>query len=292
MTGSSDTFSVISDATYGDFKISLPGDKEYQVISSAAGFASSKPRKIKTVVKATQTFKDNLRSLGMLSGTVVSDGSVISGANISLVSAASDEVIATGKSSLQGYFEIRRIPDGDYLIRAGKEGFVLDSIEGPDSLKVSDGKSTPVSTVIHLKPGTKTIKWFVAGEGAFSGSVKIQSPIQKTLSHSDSLTKSGAGAYVVTADAKDNSIIDLAMHRFFVADSETVHIDTLQMDVKHNAPDTLTPVKGTVRLELSSGEDLDSVILYYRDFNSSAYISRKDNSRSDSFLHCATQGWK
>jgi hypothetical protein len=114
-TGSSDTFSVISDATYGDFKISLPGDKEYQVISSAAAFASGKPRKIKTMIKATQTFKDTLRSLGMLSGTVVSDGSVISGATISLVSAASGEVIATGKSSLQGYFEIRRIPDGDFF---------------------------------------------------------------------------------------------------------------------------------------------------------------------------------
>lgn len=282
-TGSSDTFSVISDATYGDFKISLPGDKEYQVISSAAGFASGKPRKIKTMIKATQTFKDTLRSLGMLSGTVVSDGSVISGATISLVSAASGEVIATGKSSLQGYFEIRRIPDGDFLIRAGKDGFVLDSIEGPDSLKVSDGKSTPVSAVIHLKPGSKTIKWFVAGSGSFNGSVKIQSPIQKTLSHSDSLTKSGSGAYVVTADAKDNSIIDLASHRFFVADSETVHIDTLQMDVKHKATDTLSLVKGTVRLELISAKDLDSVILYYRDFNSSVYLSRKDNTRSDSY---------
>jgi hypothetical protein len=54
------------------------------------------------------------------------------------------------------------------------------------------------------------------------GSVKIQSPIQKNSPHSDSLTKSGSGAYVVTADAKDNSIIDLASHRFFVADSETV----------------------------------------------------------------------
>jgi hypothetical protein len=54
-----------------------------------------------------------------------------------------------------------------FLIRAGKDGFVLDSIEGPDSLKVSDGKSTPVSAVIHLKPGSKTIKWFVAGSGSF-----------------------------------------------------------------------------------------------------------------------------
>ena len=52
------------------------------------------------------------------------------------------------------------------------------------------------------------------------------------------------------------------------------------MDVKHNAPDTLTPVKGQWRTEFR--EDLDSVILYYRDFNSSVY-KRKDNSRSDSY---------
>jgi hypothetical protein len=55
------------------------------------------------------------------------------------------------------------------------------------------------------------------------------------------------------------------------------------MDVKHKATDTLSLVNGTVRLELISAKDLDSVILYYRDFNSSVYLSRKDNTRSDSY---------
>ena len=102
-TGSSDTFSV-SDATYGDFKMP-PATKSIRLSAPLQALHPVSPVRSRQWSKPHRHSKI-LSQPGNAFRNVVSDGSVISGANISLVSAASDEVIATGKSSLQGYFEI------------------------------------------------------------------------------------------------------------------------------------------------------------------------------------------
>ncbi len=282
--GSSDTFSTLSDATYGDFKISLPGKKKYSVKSTANGFAAKMPCTLQTIAKTTMTFKDTLRGLGMFSGTVFSDGSTTGGVVVSLVDVKDAAVAATGKTSFQGQFEIKNIPDGMYMIMAGKEGFVLDSIDGPDTLEVSNGKCSPAASDIYLEPGSKTLKWHVLSSKKFSGVVKVQSPLRNTVSTTDSIINCGHGLYVINVDSRNTSLLDLAFHRFDVADSQTVHIDTVRMDVTHEPSDTLNPRRGKISLELSSDKSLDSAVLYYRDFSSSSFKSVKNLKPSDSFL--------
>ena len=282
--GSTDTISVISDVTYGDFNVSLPGDKSFLVYSSANGFISKAiPCSLKTQIKTTQAFNDTLQGLGMISGTVKYGISELGNASVSLISVSSGEVVVSGKTSANGHFEMRNIYDGNYMIRAGKDGYILDSIEGPDTLNVSNGKADPAQTVLFMKPGNKTIKWSIAGIENFSGSIKIKSPLQKTLPVSDSLSMSGPGIYVVTVDAAADSLIDLEYHRFNVLDSEMVHVDTVLMDVIHRNSGILTPVNGRVTLKLSSVNVLDSVVLYYKDAVASVFRTARDISSTKSY---------
>jgi len=266
--GSSDSLSVTSDITYGDFRASLPGGKEYLMFASAFGFAyKSTPVVFNAQEKSTQSVFDTLQGLGMVSGTVLasSGGAAISGANITLVSINGNTLSATGKSSFGGSFELRGIPDGEYRFYAGREGLVLDSVSGNDTFTVSNGASDRATVRLYLKPGDKTVRWHMQRNVADSSIIKVQSPLITTVRAGDSLTGAGSGLYLVSVDAKYDSIIDISYHRFIVEDMEVTHVDTVSLDVVSPLHDSLLPQDGKVTLALRSSLPLDSAAIFYKD---------------------------
>ncbi len=263
-----DSFSVVTDNTYGDYKISLPGEQNYIVYSSANGFT---PRSVActlaTKMKTTQVFMDTLQGRGMIHGIVMlsTDRSLKSNVTVNLMSTSTGALIATSKSATNGYFEIKNLVDGKYEIVAGAEGYVLDSIIGSKTIEISDGKATPYRSDILMIPGSKLLRWSILNDTLFEGTVKLQSPLVKSVLIKDSLPNAGHGVYVLGCDAKQPGIIDLSYHRFSVPEDATVYIDTLQMDLRHNAKDTLVPVDGKISVTLTAKSMLDSVYLYYKD---------------------------
>jgi hypothetical protein len=263
-----DSFSVITDNTYGDYKISLPGGQRYIVYSNANGFITRTVLcTLATQMKTTQVFMDTLQGRGMIHGMAMlsTDRSIKAGVTINLMSTSTGELIATSKSASNGYYEIKNLVDGKYEIIAGCEGYVLDSIIGSKIIEISGGKATPYRSDILMIPGSKLLRWTVLNDTAFSGTIKIQSPLVKSLGIKDSLPNAGHGVYVIVCDAKQTGTIDLSYHRFSVREDVTTFNDTIQMDLRHSAKDTLVPVDGKVSITLTATSILDSVYLYYKD---------------------------
>lgn len=277
---SNDTFTCYTDATYGDYKIGLPGNQSYLIQSLATGYAvKTQACTVTTQSKTTLVYNDTIHRLASLSGNVYCSSP--SNVKISLIKEHSTTVTVTGKTLPSGKYEIINIPDGKYTLNVGKDGFVFDSIPGNDTLVVINGKAVPSVMNIYLKPGSKTIKWDVT-PSAFKGAVKIQSPLQKNISTNDSLRMAGAGSYVIAIDAHSDSFVDLSYHYFTVKDTAVVHTDKVTMDVYHTRKDTVYPSEGIVTLTLHSSSDLDSASVFYKDVQSSSFrrhtISQKDKS--------------
>jgi hypothetical protein len=281
-----DSFSVITDNTYGDYKISLPGGQSYIVYSTANGFTTrTAPCTLATQMKTTQVFMDTLQGRGMIHGIAMlsTDRSLKAGVTINLMSTSTGELIATSKSASNGYYEIKNLVDGKYEIVAGCEGYVLDSIIGSKTIEIIGGKSTPYRCDILMIPGSKLIKWSVLNDTLFTGTVKLQSPLVKSIVIQDSLSNAGPGVYVMGCDAKQSHIIDLSYHRFSVPEDATVFIDTIQMDLLHSAKDTLVPVEGKVSVSLTAMSLLDSVYLYYKDPIWTNYLVEKVLRRDSAY---------
>jgi hypothetical protein len=278
-SGTTDTVSVKTDATYGDFKVSIKGGFNYTLLSSATGYVrTSTPQIVEVPIGTNKTVYDTLNGFASISGSVVlkTGNTAIGGCNVNILKIPERNIIASAKSAVDGKFEIRNIPDGVYLINAGKDGYVQDSIAGGDSLQVADGKCNRSTLNFFLKPGNKVIKWYAANDGV----VKIQSPIVKTLTLTDSLNMAGPGYYVVNFDAKADSIIDCSYRKFRVYDSETVHIDTIKLLMKHVRKDSLMPVGGTIPLVVTASDSLDSLTVYYKDAGATDFISAKPSKEN------------
>ena len=275
--GTSDTIVVNSDPTYGDFKASLAGEKTFEMSSTADGFVrDTTPVAFTTTPKSTQTVYDTLQGLGTMPGIMVmaSTGVAVKTASVSLVDLEKGVVISSGKTATDGSFELRSIPDGLYTFRAGKDGIILDSVGGKDTVTFSGGKSGRTSAKLYMKPGDKLIRWHVTGIENAEASIKLQSPLVKTLAAADSLVNAGPGLYILSVDARSDTILDLAYHRFTVADSEITHTDTVDLRVRRTPVDTLEPDHGKVSLTLYSGFLLDSAVLYYKDAVATTFLSK------------------
>ncbi|MCX7726290.1 MAG: carboxypeptidase-like regulatory domain-containing protein, partial [Chitinispirillaceae bacterium] len=282
--GKTDTITVMSHYTYGDFKVSLAGDKKYLMFSRAEGFVKKEnPVIIYTKSRENQKVSDTLRALGYIKGIVKHsvNRNVIGGAEISLIDINTFHIVAKAKSSADGSFEISKIPDGSYIVFAGKQGLVLDSILDKDTIIFSQGKPDRNELQIFLKAGNKTIKWYIKGKNAGQAVVKIISPLVKNIREEDSLIGAGSGTYIVSVDASDNSIVDLSYHRFSVFDEEIVHIDTISIGVIHICKDSIEPQKGKISLSVTADMKMDSAAIFYKDFTASSYkVFKKNNSDS------------
>ncbi len=287
----SDTFVATSDATFGQFSLSLPGNRTFLVSSSAPGYSNTGDGDtIVTVPKSTISFQDTLRSLAVISGKVkMMDGTAEGNVNIVVYDAVQNKIIATTKSLLDGYYEIKGIPDGVYEIKAGRDGLFLDSLFPGKSLLVADGKPEPASHNLFMSPGSKTLKFQINGYSG-SGSIKILSPVVKTVAFKDSLTSAGPGVYNIEADAVADSIIDLSYRSFTLADTVISHSELISFPVVHISADTLKPVAGQVTLKIKSAIQLDSAAVFFRNEGVLNYSSLKNSSPDSVYQFLVTPG--
>jgi Carboxypeptidase regulatory-like domain len=279
-----DTFSAISGATYGNFGVSVPGGHVYKMMSNALGYVSHS-RYLADTLKGgiTISVNDTLGGLGMLSGTVLlsSNRMPVANATVNLITASANQLIASAKSQANGYFEMRNLADGTLLLTTGADGYVTDSIVASDTIYVSSGKTTiegrtdAESLVVFMSAGTKSIRWVVNAGKDTTATIKIQSPLQKSLSPKDTLKNAGAGTYIVSVDGAADSVIDLSYHSFTVANSETFHWDSVALPVSNATSDTVRIVRDTIRLSMRSTAMLDSAICYFRDISALAFDSAK-----------------
>ena len=280
------TFTAATDATYGDYGISVTGNRLYTSTASAAGFIA-KTQRLPELTKpgTTMTYNDTLRSLGMITGTITMSGSgkVIDNATVSLLTPVANQVAASAKSQGNGYFEIRNVADGTYCVKAGAAGFVTDSIRASDTIYVSSGKTTIGAAganglVIFMSPGQKTISWVVIGAGEAidtTATISIQSPLQKIIRPGQSLTAAGYGDYIVSVNAAAASTIDVAYHVFTVQPSEASHVDSVRMSIV-NVTDTALSIRhDSVSVGISSAapDSLDSAQVFYRDIATPGFSS-------------------
>jgi hypothetical protein len=284
--GTADTVKGTFDAIYGNYTANLAGAQNYVVHSSAAGYAPK--TRIDTINTGTQpniTRNDTLQAYAMVSGSVrlSANGIAAGDVSISLVHLISRSVAATAKSASNGYFELRNIADGSYSIMAGRDGLVLDSIQGSDTLTVANGRPGVSALNLFMKAGDKTVKWVILGPGGITGKVKIQSPILKTIAFTDTLAKAGSGAYIIAVDAVQDSLVDCSYHRFIVADTVSVHIDTVLMNVIHRNMSTMQLDNETVALEVHSSDTLDSARVFYKNAQSASWLTAAGNGRKTSY---------
>jgi hypothetical protein len=288
VNSSGDTLAAGVDAVYGNFHISLPGNRRFTVWSAATGYApKGRLDTIATGDLANVTYNDTLTAFALIAGTVKTSAAkaALGDVGVTLVRAGAGTIAASAKSSANGYFEFRGIVDGIYTVTAGKDGFVLDSAAGGDTIRVTGGNPSPGSIGLFMKPGDKTVKWAVRGTGLIAGQIKILSPMVKTITIGDSLARAGAGGYIVTVDAAADTLIDLAFHRFAVPDGATLFTDTVALNVSRRKTDTLFPsLDGTVSLTVSSADALDSAALYFKDAAGSAWQSQRKNVRARAYV--------
>lgn len=279
-----DTFSAISDATYGDFRISVPGGHIYKMMSGALGYISHSRFMTDTIKGGiTISVNDTVSGLGMLSGTVLlsSNRTSVANATVNLIAMGTNQLVASAKSQANGYFEMRNLGNGTLRLAAGVDGYVTDSIVASDTIYVSSGKTTiegrsdAESLVVFMSAGTKSFKWVVNGGQDSTATVKIQSPLQKSLTPKDTLKNAGAGTYIVSVDGLADSIIDLSYHSFTVANSETFHWDSVFLPVVNTTADTVRIVHDTIRLSMHSSSKIDSAVCYFRDIGALSFDSAK-----------------
>jgi hypothetical protein len=219
----------------------------------------------------------------MLTGTVLlsSNRTAVAGATVNLISSLANQVIASATSQANGYFELRNLTDGAMILVAGAQGYVTDSIVASDTIYVSSGKTTverrsdAESLFVFMSPGTKSIRWAVNAGKDSTATIKIHSPLQKSLLPGDTLKNTGAGTYIVSVDGAANEIIDLSYHSFVVTNSETFHWDSVFLPVANTTADTVRIVRDTVRLIIHSTAAMDSAICYFRDITVPAFDSVK-----------------
>lgn len=284
MSRPTDTVAVQSDATYGTFSTGLEGNVDYEVIVSAAGFTEKRDTKIISALPfITHNHQDTLVRKAMISGTVAlsSTGNFVGGVNVSLYDSVGGVTFAQATSGTDGYFEIRGIPDGEYLISAGKSGLFLESVDPQGAVTVEDGRAIGDSFELLMDTGEKVIKWVIE-EYEGSGFVRIRSPFARSISFDDSLSGAGAGTYIFSVDAQEDSVLGLSLGRIVVPQDVQRYVDTVVLDVTHTASDTLSIQNGRLDVKLKSVNMLDSAEIFYRSRGGNINYQSQRISRADS----------
>jgi hypothetical protein len=282
-TATTDTFSATTGATYGDFSISVTGGHLYKMISSASGFvAHARFLADTTRGGATMAAADTLSAFGMLSGNVkTSSGKApVASATVNLLDKSTNQVVASASSQANGYFEMHNLADGGYIVRAGANGYVTDSVVSNDTLFVNAGRATiegqtdAANLVVYMSPGTKSCAWVVNNGADKTATISVLSPLAKTLSVRDTLYGVGAGSYIVAVEPAADSVIDLSYHTMVIAAAETtLHVDSVTLPAHNATAETLTIAGDSVSLVLTSGLTMDSASVYFKDVAASSFSS-------------------
>ncbi len=305
-TASTDTFETVSDWAYGDYQISLPGNREYIMYAAAEGsIGRFRNAPVSTVAGKTQTENDTLTGLASIGGTSVrsEDVKAVNGVEVVLIDTVSGKLAASSRSDASGVFEIRGIADGVYNVRAGKKGYVLDSIHLRDTagqvlrdsiLEIVDGRAVKIESAqvriidavtVKLEPGEKSLIWVVQRDGVAlsDAAIKVESPLRTTLRAGDTLSGVGPGAYQATFDADADSLLDCVARMTVLPDTEdTVYFDSVTLPVTHRFRDSIAVEKGAVTLTLRSTAALDSARIFYRPEDAADVRSMREDSTTES----------
>ncbi|MBD3320333.1 MAG: hypothetical protein GF350_04475 [Chitinivibrionales bacterium] len=290
--GTGDTLLSVSDPKLGDFELSLTSGKTYLYWATADGYVDGDIDTIQLENTGTTVLNDTIRAYASLSGTVQqvdpASGAIVDSLNnvaISLINLETDEVFASEKTDPAGAFEILNIPDGDVVVSAGKEGYVVDTVIPGDTIEFVDGAPINVTTlVIDMVPGEKAIAWSINAGQDTTSTIKMQSPIKQNLSPDTLLNNVGSGSYRVIVDAVADSILDLAKHVFTVPDSVDTHTESMMLPVSHSIKDTLHITNDQVQLTLASGVAMDSAYLLHKPLSATAYDTLKKETSSSEYV--------
>jgi hypothetical protein len=291
-----DTFTVTSDATFGKFSLSVSGGKTFKVMAEASGFvdiSGSTAPTITTKADSTITFNDTLRALAMIKGNVTGDA--VADVDIIVYDTSKNMVAASTKSSNDGSFEIRNIPDGNYIINAGKSEYYLSKDGFNDGLNVDNGRPEPSFYTLTMLSGNKTITWNVTGYNG-RGSIKVTSPLNKTIPFSRGtvavLESVGPGDYIIEAVAEaDTTLLQLSYNKFRV-ESEDSFTSEVRFPLSHRSADSLARGGGggvTVKIAWvgSWSSDVKKSELFYRSEGSAQYSVQPSQS-DDKFSFAVT----
>ncbi|MGD9200614.1 MAG: hypothetical protein PVI26_03545, partial [Chitinispirillia bacterium] len=212
---------------------------------------------------------------------------------------ASLSVVATSESDALGMFEIGNVPDNsNYIIIAGGSGLITDSLfltdsanvrYDEDSIIVSDGLAKLSSNnkiiyniSIYMDYGSKALQWVLRHGSAniTDASIKLKSPVLKTVKPGDVLSGVGVGSYITAIDADIDSILDCSYHIFTIPESgDSIHTDTVSLPMVHHVSDSVSINSNLVTLTISAkNESLDTGFVFYKDinglnFDSISYVS-------------------
>lgn len=299
-TTPSDTFSTISDKTYGDFSISVEGGKIYKLFGSKIGYVlNTLGKDVITYGGKTLNINDTMTAFSSITGTVrMSDTASSKAANVtvSIVESNTNKIIAITTSDALGTFELREIPDGiKYRIQAGAIGLIKDSILLIDTaniavigeavyvvdglLRNSDNNKIVKTISVMVESGSKNVNWLLLNglSQITNASIKLKSPIQKNIASTDTLAGVGPGSYIMGIDADADSILDCSYHIYAIdIGPDTLHTDTVNLPAIHHAVDSISVNAGVVTLTVSTKIAFsDSGEMFYKDLTAQSYNSQK-----------------
>jgi len=130
----------------------------------------------------------------------------------------SDKLVRSGRvfrDSTGLHFLLESVPDGDFRLTASGGNYAT---EDEPLLTVSDGAAPSKTITLNLARANGSIVFQLAGgDSAIAGSVRILSPITKTLTSGDTLKPAGFGTYVLAANPKDSARIPLVREVMIIA---------------------------------------------------------------------------
>jgi len=298
-----DTFSALSDAVYGNFEVSANGGKVYKLYSSASGYESGLTYTDSIIPGRTHVVTDTILAYASVKGTVrMSDtaSSKVANVTVNIIDTSTSIIVATANSDALGTFEIMNVPNGvHYRIQAGGDGLIADTVALVDTgsttvmselFMVNDGlpkvntTNTIISSVnITMETGSKALQWVLmhAGTAVTDASIKLKSPLLKTLDATEVIGGVGTGNYIMSIDADADSLIDVSYHKFTIPISaDSLHSDTVLLPIAHHQRDTL-PAICTLYVA-NTTLDTSNAYMYFKDINAQKYDSVKVTTLNES----------
>jgi hypothetical protein len=134
-----------------------------------------------------------------------------------------------------------------------------------------------------MSPGKKSIQGVVNKGIDQTATIKIQSPLQKSLLVTDTLKNAGAGIYIVAVADVADSIIGLSYHSFTVLNSDSFRVDSVVTSVFNTTKGTILISHDSLTLSMRADFPLDSAMCYFRDISALGFDSVKIKSSASSY---------
>ncbi|MEW6041651.1 MAG: carboxypeptidase regulatory-like domain-containing protein, partial [Elusimicrobiota bacterium] len=312
-----DTIETVSDM-YGNFNISIVGGITYSKISFfKSGYRSTQISNIIVAKNTTQVKNITIIRLATVSGSVLDSATTngIKDVSVTLINSITEEILKSCKTDIHGYFELRGVETGNYLLSVGGSSYGVKT----RNLTISDPPTDTALLPFELAIGGKALLWHVSIKGksyyypgfmineinaavesmavskddsllnayntttaetyddSFPATVKINSPVIANLDLPRVIGFLGNGKYMVSVDAESSDVIDIEKHILDSLKSTVLTIDSVVLPYFLKAP---LASFDSVQLAFFtvSGATWDSSKVFYRDKNITNFSSKKLSS--------------